>query len=496
MTKTYRTNDVTAREDERGFTLIELLITLVILPVVMGGLVLMLLLVFNVQNGVTNKLSGAVDAQVTTQNLQTDVQNAAYVTTSTTPSCGSSGYQVLGTETDGNTVIVSYDVVQAGSKYELVRYSCSSSNVATPTSKTTLSNDVNWGSRTTLVSVSASGSTTGGWDAAGNVATVALSITEPHTGVSYSLTSTPRAWTPVSTQSGGSPVPDITLLGTNSSTNNCSDAALTLGSDSSITYGGGDDEVVWAPDSCTSTSVQNSSSWNGDSESYSSWGSTWGYGGTSTGSGSSPDPLSGTTQPTYGNPTGSGSCSGNSCSSGTNSTTTSITGPCTFGNGTYVFTQPVTISGGCTFGSGTYVFEGGVTCTGSGTCNLGSGTFICGGNSSSSSSTGFSCTGSCKCSCESTGCEIYCTDGCNFSNTGGTDLCGTSANNGVCVYDTCSSSSKCVSLCGSTSSSTTCNYGGVYCPNGQVSCTSGKCTSSFVDCGSLNVENGSTLCAG
>lgn len=492
-------NDVTTRvstprEDERGFTLVELLITMVVGPIILGGLVAMLLLVFNTQSGVSNRLSGAVDAQVTTTNLQSDVQNAAYVTTSKTPSCGSNGTQIFGTETDGSSVVVSYDVVKHNGKYSLIRYSCASSNTTTPTGQTTLSDDVP-STQTISVSCSSTCTTSSGWTSASIVSAVALNVTEPHTAVSYSLTSTPRAWSPPSNQAGGSPVPDVTVLGT--TTNDCSSAALTLGNDSSLTYGGGDSQVTWGS-SCTQTSTQNNSSWNGYSETYSSWENTWGgSSSSSSSSGGTTDPLGGTTTPTYSNPTGNGSCSGGTCSSGTYSGSQSFTGTCSFGSGTYVFTGPVTITGNCSFGSGTYVFEGGVSIGGSSKCNLGTGTFICSGSSSTSSA--FSCSGSCSVSCGSGGCLVYCSKGtCSFSNSGGTSLCGKSSCNGVCIWDGCSNSSTsspCVSLCGSSSSST-CNYGGVYCPNGECNCSGGKCSSSFVDCGSLCVGNGATLCAG
>jgi Tfp pilus assembly protein PilV len=482
--------------DDQGFTLVELLITLVVGPIIIGGLVAMILLVFSTQTGVSNRISGAVDAQLTTTNLQSDVQNASYVTTSTTPSCGSSGTQVFGTETDGTTVIVSYDVVKSGSHYSLIRYSCASSNTTSPTGQTTLSNDIP-STQKIIVSCSATCTTTTGWTTASIVSDVALSVTEPHTLVYYSLSSTPRAWSPPTSSSGGSPVPDVTVLGSSSATNNCSSAALSLSSDSGIQYGGGNDEVTWGS-SCTTTSVQSSSTWNGDSENYSSWYDQYGSTSSTSNSSNTSDPLSGVTNPTYSNPSGSGTDSGGTWSSGTYGSTTTISGTNTFGSGTYVFTNPVTITGTCTFGSGTYVFEGGVSISCSGGCNLGTGTYIC--SSSSSSGNGFSCSGSCKCSCGSSGCEICVNKGCcSFTNTGGTSLCGKSSCSGVCVWDTCSNPSgptPCVSLCGNTSSTTSCNYGGVYCPDGSCSCSGGKCTTSFVDCGALSVGSGSTLCVG
>jgi prepilin-type N-terminal cleavage/methylation domain-containing protein len=127
------------RYGDRGFTLIEVLVAMIVAPIIVGGLVVMLLMVFNVQNGVSNRISGAVDAQVTTTNLDADVANASSVMTtsaaSTPPSCNTSstGTQILATETQGDSVVVSYVIVPTSkTKNSLVRYSCASGNTATP----------------------------------------------------------------------------------------------------------------------------------------------------------------------------------------------------------------------------------------------------------------------------------------------------------------------------------------------------------------------------
>jgi prepilin-type N-terminal cleavage/methylation domain-containing protein len=488
--------------DDRGFTMVELLITMIVGPIVLGGIVIMLLLVFNVQNGVTNHIMGSVDAQVTTTNLQSDVQNATAVMSTSTgaPVCNTSstGTQLLATETDGNTVIVSYvRVLGAKSRYSLVRYTCASSNPAAVLSTTVLSNDVSPTAALMTVTCSTTCNPSGSWINASLVSDVSLNVTEPDTLVSYSLTATPRAWTPPTNQAGGTPVPEITLLGT--STNNCTTPALTLGNNSGIQYGNGDQEVTWGS-SCTATSYQGTSTWNGNSDSWSNWvnqwgGSNWSGNQTST----TNDPLSSLNAPTYTTPGNSGSCSGGTCSSGTYGSSTTISGPCSFGNGTYVFSQPVTISSGTvTFGSGTYVFNGGLTVQGSSSVDFGTGNIICNGSSKTSSA--ITVSGTSTVTCGSSGSLVYVGTGTtNFTTTGSVSLCGKSSNQGVAVWDNCSSSSSsspCVSLCGSSSTSTPCNFGGVYCPNGGVTCTQGKCSSSFVDCGSLCVSGGSTLCVG
>jgi len=504
MKKSVGQSRIGANRGDEGFTLVELLITLVIGPIVLGGLVMMLLLVFNVQNGVSNKISGSVDAEITTTNLVSDVQGSTSVSTVSVPSCGANGTQILATQSQNSTVIVSYDVVKSGTKYSLMRYQCSSSNTTTPTSEVTLSNDV---ASTQIANVTCTPSCNPatGWVNSANVAAVSLSVTEPTTKVSYSLTSTPRAWSPAASQSGGSPIPDITVLGTN--TNNCSNSALTLGNNSGIQYGNGNQSLTWGS-SCTQSSVASNSSWNNQTQNFNTWSnnygsnSWWGQDGWGSGSGSGSssynDPLGGLTTPTYTTPSGNGGCNNGSCSSGNYTSSQNWSGNETFGDGTYVFTQPVTISGGNdTFGNGTYVFQGGLTVTGSSNVNLGGGTFICNGGSKSSNAV--TVTGSSNVSSGSNGSLIYVGTGqSTFTTSGSVSLCGKSSNQGVSVWNNCNNgSTPCVNLNGSSSGgSSPCNYGGVYCPNGGVSCQQGKCSSAFVDCGSLQVSSGSTLCVG
>jgi len=375
------------------------------------------------------------------------------------------------------------------------------------------------------VTTSSTGASSG-WVSAETVSAVALNVTEPvttnnSTSTSFALTTTPRAWEPPSNLSGGSPIPPITVLASN--TDGCNANALSLGDNSGIQYTVGADQLVWGS-TCSSSSTSSSSYWNDNSSSYSSWSNNWGqstdYGQSSWsgGGGSSNvnDPLGGLNAPTYTNPTGSGSCTGTTCSSGTYTSSMTWTGNESFGSGTYVFTQPVTISGSanCTFGNGTYVFEGGITIQGNSNVNLGTGTFICGTSSTSTSTNTFNCGGQCSVTSGSGGSLIYCQGGCcNFSTTGSVNLCGKTSNQGVSIWSGCgsgqcgnsgSSSTPCVKLCGSTSGGSTstttpsnpCNYGTVYCPSGTVSCSSGKCNCSSVDCGSLCVQSGSTLCVG
>ena len=139
---------------EGGFTLIELVIVTLIIPVIIGAITLALISIFSLQGGVTGRLSGSGDAQLTSTNFESDVQNASWITTATSGSsltpqqCApvsqvAGSTQVLGLQT--GAAVISYEVVpQAGTsppKYNLFRYSCPT-GTTTPTTRTVVSSDV------------------------------------------------------------------------------------------------------------------------------------------------------------------------------------------------------------------------------------------------------------------------------------------------------------------------------------------------------------------
>ena len=139
---------------EGGFTLIELVIVTLIIPVIIGAITLALISIFSLQSGVTGRLSGSGDAQLTSTNFETDVQNASWLTTATSGSslspqqCAPASQvagstQILGLQTGSS--VLSYEVVpQVGTspqKYSLIRYSCPT-GTTTPTTRTVVSSDV------------------------------------------------------------------------------------------------------------------------------------------------------------------------------------------------------------------------------------------------------------------------------------------------------------------------------------------------------------------
>ena len=138
---------------DEGFTLIELLIVCVVTPLIVGGLAIGLLSVFTLQSSVSNRLGDTGDSQVVAANFQTDVQSAVGITTAPTltSGCGPTaldtlvgfywGPQTITVNGTSETVYedyVSYDDVQNGSTYNLVRYSCTGVNTPNESTSSTI----------------------------------------------------------------------------------------------------------------------------------------------------------------------------------------------------------------------------------------------------------------------------------------------------------------------------------------------------------------------
>src|ERR1700694_862502 len=77
---------VDAPRGEEGLTLIELLIVLVILPIVVGGIAVVMITSLKDQAGLQAKLSDSSDAVVGSAYYSRDIQSAAAVTPASTPS--------------------------------------------------------------------------------------------------------------------------------------------------------------------------------------------------------------------------------------------------------------------------------------------------------------------------------------------------------------------------------------------------------------------------
>ncbi len=192
------------REAESGFTLIELVIVTAVLPIIIGALAIGLVSIFSLQTGVQNRLSDSEDAQVVSSTYLSDVQSAGFITTgrSSQPQCGT-GDQLLGLGSNFSSITgtfetsISYDSVDNGGTYSLVREDCTGGST-TPSDETTLS--VNLPSSqlapTVLCNTSPCDFSTS-WITTQDITKVEFAITESHTHptstFSYTLAAVPQA---------------------------------------------------------------------------------------------------------------------------------------------------------------------------------------------------------------------------------------------------------------------------------------------------------------
>jgi Tfp pilus assembly protein FimT len=227
-----------------GFTLIELLVTIVILPLIVGALAVALIAVFSQQTSVATRVAGSADAQVTSAVFVTDVQGASNFSTASSPSnspaqCGTNGTLVFGINwTNGAatpiTTVVSYREVAEGTKHSLFRVACQSGTLV---SSTAVSHDAP--ANLTLgngLTVACGGTSTSGnaplcwsqayqnqWITTAGITSIQVQTAEPTTGYTYTLSGTPRAWTPQSSGNGGGGTLPLLLLGNSGYT--CSGAS-------------------------------------------------------------------------------------------------------------------------------------------------------------------------------------------------------------------------------------------------------------------------------
>jgi prepilin-type N-terminal cleavage/methylation domain-containing protein len=206
----YFTSRKNSRTDENGFTLIELLVVVTILPLIVGALSAGLIAVFSLQSGVQSRLGDTGDSQVVEANFQSDMQEAASITSAplnSSAQCGS-GTQLLGLAWGPVTgqsypyqYVVSYVVVKSGTNWNLVRQYCTSgySTPASPNpaSSTVISYDVpsNLASPVVTISSGAPNGTTPNtaWVSTQYVSGVSFPITEPSSNFAYTLDAVPAA---------------------------------------------------------------------------------------------------------------------------------------------------------------------------------------------------------------------------------------------------------------------------------------------------------------
>ena len=386
--------------DDRGFTLIELVITLVLLPLIIGGIVAAVLAGFQDSNGISARLADSHDAQITSAYFVRDIETSQQVSTNTASSlCPTSGTarQLLGLSwpSGGSRVYVSYGISTTASPPTLIRRFCSGGIE----SDTTVSHGLFTGLRG-VVSTSnscASGVTTcayigsstqvtvvvsclsGRTDCANagptsafpivaygipGISTISVSVTDPQSGYHYSLSASPRDQDELqNVLPPGSTAPAALLLGSGTNVVNCGGSGHggpvtvngTLAVDSaasqSIYLQGGDTLVagqVYSQNPATSGSadpVQPPSAYRSTSS------QPYGSGPTL------PDPYA-----TLPDPNTSGMT--------VYTTTNSLPGP-------GVYTNAVSLNSTQTIPSGIYVFEGGISFAGNpGTTFSGSNVFF------------------------------------------------------------------------------------------------------------------------
>lgn len=239
-----------------GMTLVELMVTLLILPMVIGGLAFALVAVFSLQSTVSGRITDSGDAQTLSASFSKDVQSAQALTDSATPTCGSSsGDQLIAFEwgnLSGNYLnYVSYVSVQNGSAttYSLIRNYCSATPSVAPTSAQTVATDLSATSAAAVPNISCAPTASGcavqartAWVAAAGITQVTLAVTETQSVVTgssipfaFALTATPRALSEAVNPTQLTSFAPLSLLSTTSH------SALTLGNNSvlSINVGTG-----------------------------------------------------------------------------------------------------------------------------------------------------------------------------------------------------------------------------------------------------------------
>lgn len=120
---------------DEGFTLIEVLVVIVILPLVVGAIAAGMMSLFTNSGTTQTRLNDSHDAQITSTYFVRDVQSAQYVSTSTTPLCGTAA-QLLGVSwsslTSGGTVITNAATYSVDPSADtLVRTFCANGSTST-----------------------------------------------------------------------------------------------------------------------------------------------------------------------------------------------------------------------------------------------------------------------------------------------------------------------------------------------------------------------------
>jgi prepilin-type N-terminal cleavage/methylation domain-containing protein len=192
---------------EEGFTLIELVIVLVILPIVVGGIAVVMITSLHDQAGLQTKLADSSDSVVASAYYSRDIQSAAQVTIHPSPSspaaCTPAGLpgatHVMSLEWGTGPTVVSYyywtPAAPVGAATELVRLSCQANG---PSTRVVMSHGLSTpppGSSVVTVScVGGAACSTfagaGGWIPSFDLTDVSIGITQS-TGYQFTLVGSP-----------------------------------------------------------------------------------------------------------------------------------------------------------------------------------------------------------------------------------------------------------------------------------------------------------------
>jgi hypothetical protein len=199
------------------------------------------IVVFDSQVATSNRLSDSIDSQLTSAYYVRDVQGAAYATTDSATSvpaqCGSGSSFLLGLywpDTIADTVVSYWSVPTSGSATttQIIRRACT--NGSTSPSNTIVAVGAGASQLPASITCAAACSPLTGWVPTVGISNITLGASEPGSGYTFSLVSSPRGFVEAT---GGSPPepPPLLLLGPSSATCPLSQPVLDIENHSSVT---------------------------------------------------------------------------------------------------------------------------------------------------------------------------------------------------------------------------------------------------------------------
>ncbi len=198
-----------------GFTLVELLITVVIIPIVVGGIAVALVAVLHNDTNTSNTISNSGDAQLASSQFISDVQSAAKITTNPLPSGPTICASASQLATPGISHLVSFEWADLTTEISYIEFPRGSNNVVernfcdngitTPVATTIVSHNAQSGLSAVVAGTPCPQQLTGSggcpvqtsWQPAAGTAYVKLVVQEPDPSnpantYNYTLVGSPR----------------------------------------------------------------------------------------------------------------------------------------------------------------------------------------------------------------------------------------------------------------------------------------------------------------